>query len=122
MDQKGDELKIILNGPAGETTFEGRLAKDGPSAGMFLGSYNFRGEPLPAHLEKTTNTNVAPLTQNPLVDKCVAAINEPDPRKRINRLEEALNETTARRAANCRTARCWRRPRRPVWTPRRSAT
>ena len=92
VDQKGDEIKISLSGPAGETTFDGRLAEAGPSAGMFLGSYNFHGETLPARLEKTTNTNVAPLQQNPLIDKCLGAINEPNPRKKIDRLEEAINE------------------------------
>ena len=46
IEQKGDDLKITLNGSTGDTTFEGKFAQQGPGAGKILGIYHFRGEPL----------------------------------------------------------------------------
>jgi len=92
VEQKGDVLKITLNGTAGETTFEGKLVQQGPSAGKILGSCTFRGEPFPARLEKTTNAQVAELNQSPLIDKFIAAMNEEDPKAKIKKLEEALKD------------------------------
>jgi hypothetical protein len=91
-EQKGDNLKFTLNGPNGDMSFEGKLAQDGPGAGKVLGVFHFRGEPFPARLEKTTDAKVAPFKQGPLIAKFIAAQGERDPKSKIKKLEELIQE------------------------------
>jgi hypothetical protein len=97
MEARGDNLTITLTGPdVGDTVFRGKLAKDGPNAGKFIGDVNLRGDIYPASLAKTSDVVVAPLKKNPLEPKIRAAMRETDPRSRIKRLEELIEDNQGR--------------------------
>jgi hypothetical protein len=88
--QKGDDLKITLEGPAGDTTFEAKINGQGQSADKILGSFYFRGQTFPARLEKTKDSKVAALKRSPLIAKYSGAANERDPKSKVKQLEELI--------------------------------
>jgi hypothetical protein len=59
VERKHGTMTLTLTGPNAETTFKGRLAKDGRDAGKFLGTVKFRGPLLQARLERTEQSKVA---------------------------------------------------------------
>jgi glutaredoxin len=90
VDRKDGLITITLEGLGGSTIFKGRLAKDGPGAGKFLGTVNFRGSTYPARLETTTESKVSPITESTLAAKLREAGRERDPKAKIKMLEEAI--------------------------------
>jgi hypothetical protein len=97
MEARGDNLTITLSGPdVGDAVFRGKLVKDGPNAGKFIGEVNLRGDIYPASLAKTSDAIVAPLKRNPLESKIRSAMRETDPRSRIKRIEELIEDNQGR--------------------------
>jgi hypothetical protein len=92
LEKDGDALKFSLSGPGVETKFQGKLAKEGPSAGKILGTFNFRGDLYPARLEKSEGKKVGQLQQSPLVQKYITAVRESNPKSKIKKLEDLIKE------------------------------
>jgi len=96
VEAQGDDLTITLTGPAGDTVFQGKLAKDGPNAGKFIGDLKLRDDIYPASLEKTADVMVAPFKRDPLVLKIREAAKETDPKSKIKKLEELIKDNQGR--------------------------
>ena len=90
VERKDGLLTITLGGAGGSAEFKGTFVKDGPSAGKFLGTFNFQGGTYPARLETTTESKVAAFTRSPLIAKLQEAQKESDPKIKIKKLEEAI--------------------------------
>ena len=64
-ERKDGVLTFTITGPVGETTFKGKLAKEGPDAGQYLGTTQLSRFALPpARLEETKASKVAELKQS----------------------------------------------------------
>ena len=59
-------LTLTLTGPAGDTTFKGRLAKEGPDAGKFLGTVELPWLDLPRPTRETTKDRRSPRSSKAL--------------------------------------------------------
>jgi hypothetical protein len=92
VENKGNALKITLNGTAGDTSFEGKVAPDGVSAGKIFGICNFRDTVYPARLEKTSEAKVGAMKRSPLIAKLMPAANDPDPKSKVKKLVELITE------------------------------
>jgi len=96
VEAQGDGLTLALTGPAGETVFQGKLAKDGASAGKFIGELKLRGEVYPASLEKTADVTVAPMKRDPLERKIREVAQEPDAKSRVKMTEALIEDNQGR--------------------------
>ena len=92
VEQQDGLITITLSGSGGSTVFKGRLAKEGPGAGKFLGTLKFRGGNYPARLETTKDSKVAKLSQSPLAAKLHELQSESDIKSKVNKLEEAIRD------------------------------
>jgi hypothetical protein len=90
VERKEGALIITLTGANGSTIFKGKLAKDGPGAGKYLGMANFRGGTYPARLEPTTNLKVGELKQSPQFTKMAELQQQSDPNTKVKTLEELI--------------------------------
>ncbi len=92
-ERKDGVVTLAITGPAGETTFKGTLAKEGPDAGQFLGMASFRGSTYPARLESTKDAKVAAFRQgqNPLRVEFLEIMRAKDPKSKTKKLEEAID-------------------------------
>jgi hypothetical protein len=88
---KDGVLTLTLTGGGSDTPFEGKLVKEGPDAGRFLGTINYRGSTFPARLEPTKDSKVAPLGQGTVRSKHQEIMKTNDPASRIKKLEEAID-------------------------------
>lgn len=91
-ERKGDSVTIVFDSQAGESTFQGTLAKAGPDAGKVLGTFQFRATYYPASLEKSDAAKVANLTGSMLPRKVMAIQQGGDPKSRIPKLKALLDE------------------------------
>jgi hypothetical protein len=87
---KGDTLTLTLTGPVGDTPFKGNRVKEGPDAGQFLGTINYRGNFFPARLEPTKDVKTAPIKQSAIRSKYQEIIKNKDLKSKIKALEEAI--------------------------------
>ena len=90
VEQKNESFTISLNGTGLVTSFKGRLAKDGPDAGKFLGTVNFGGSTYPARVERTEDSKVGPMKQSPMIAKLAELEKQSDPKSKIKLIEETI--------------------------------
>jgi hypothetical protein len=94
IEQKGNTVTVVVKSQAGESTFSGTLATNGPNDGHVMGSFRLR-ETLffPAQLVKTDAAKVAPLTPSPITQQVGMAMREPNPKARADKLKAILHES-----------------------------
>lgn len=91
-ERKGDSVTIVIQSQAGDSTFQGTLAKEGSEAGKVLGTFQFRGTYYPAALQKSGAAKVANLTAGTLPRKVMSLQQGSDAKKNIPKLKELLHE------------------------------